>query len=233
MAIEAYRAQGLAVGVALEPINIENQGEPEPVPPEVRGVFLDGLGDVVQRVADVLEAMNAEVFAPLNEADYKLGVEAASEWGQAILPVIRSSFSGRVLWKGPLFEHVGAGEPLDVDSTGYDIVGFSLFPFSDIVRYLAMARESIESIRLWAAEDWVSEVWTGEFGSYGPVPISHQEEPDAIHIVFDEGSDGIGGFFNLDPSWGFGTPLGDSDFEGVVLEQFTRAATPPTTTAAP
>jgi hypothetical protein len=66
-----------------------------------------------------------------------------------------------------------------------------------------------------------------------PVPISRQDEPDAIRIVFDEGSETLGGFFILDPSRGFGTPLGGSDLEGVVLEQFTRAATPPTTAAAP
>ncbi len=232
-AIEAYRAQGLAVGVALEPINIENQGEPGPVPPEARGVFLDGLGDVVQRVADVLEATNAEVFAPLNEIDYKLGVEAASEWGQEILPLIRSSFSGRVLWKGSLFEHVGAGAPPDIDFTGYDIVGFSLFPFSGIARYPAMASETIASVRSWASEDGVSEVWAAEFGSYMPVPISRQEEPDAIRIVFDEGSETLGGFFILDPSRGFGTPLRGSDLEAVVLEQFTLASTHPTTTVAP
>jgi hypothetical protein len=231
--VEAYRGQGLAVGVALEPINVETQGEPGPVPPEVRGVFLAGLGDVVQRVAVVLEETNAEVFAPLNEIDYKLGVEAASEWGQEILPLIRSSFSGRVLWKGSLFEHVGAGAPPDIDFTGYDIVGFSLFPFSGIARYPAMASETIASVRSWASEDGVSEVWAAEFGSYMPVPISRQDEPDAIRIVFDEGSETLGGFFILDPSRGFGTPLRGSDLEAVVLEQFTLASTHPTTTVAP
>jgi len=35
-AVEAYRGQGLAVGVTLEPINIGTQGEPGPVPTEVR-----------------------------------------------------------------------------------------------------------------------------------------------------------------------------------------------------
>ena len=218
--IRQFHEAGLAVGVALGPINVEERGEPGPVPPEIRSTLLEGLTPVVSGVAALLEANGVEVFAPLNEVDYQLGVETASRWSQEVRPAIRARFTGRLLWKGSLFEHAGGGPAPDIDFTGYDIVGFTLFPHSGIASYPGMVRNTIDNIRSWATEDGVDELWVAEFGSYEQVPIGRDEIPDSIRIVLEVGADDLDGFFVFDPPRGFGVSLGEPDLWAAVSDGF-------------
>lgn len=219
-AIDDFHAAGLAVGVTLGPINIDHHGEPQPVWPEIREAVLAGMTVVVADVATTLEEHGAEVFAPINEADHQLGIEAASAWSQEVLPVIRERFGGRVMWKGSLFEHANPGPDPDIDFTGYDIVGFTLFPFTGIERYPQRVGEILDEIGAWAAADGVTELWAAEFGSYDPVPIGRDEVADSLRIVFEEGAGRLGGFFAFDPPRGFGTSLGEPDLEEAVRAGF-------------
>ncbi|GEM_PF-1953394 len=218
--IRQFHEAGLAVGVVLGPINVEERGEPGPVPPDIRSTLLEGLTPVVSGVAALLEANGVEVFAPLNEVDYQLGVEAASRWSQEVRPAIRARFTGRLLWKGSLFEHAGGGPAPDIDFTGYDIVGFTLFPHSGIASYPGMVRNTIDNIRSWATEDGVDELWVAEFGSYEQVLIGRDEIPDSIRIVLEVGADDLDGFFVFDPPRGFGVSLGEPDLWAAVSDGF-------------
>ena len=122
-----------------------------------------------------------------------------------------------MLWKGSLFEHVGESTP-DIDFSGYDIVGFSSFPFTGIDRYPQAVRNYEETIGQWAQEDGVTRLWAAEFGTYEPVPISPSDEDEAVSIVFGETN--IEGYFVFDPPRGFGTAIKGSDLYNVVQEGF-------------
>ncbi|NQU57323.1 MAG: hypothetical protein HQ513_08810 [Rhodospirillales bacterium] len=218
--VSYYKEAGLAVAISLEPILARSNSEPKPLQSSTRKTFLAEIEPIVREVASLAEDMGVEVFAPMNEQDYKLGVERGSSWGQEILPTIREVFSGKVMWKGSLFEHVMEGRNLKIDFSGYDIVGFSSFPFSGINKYSSEVRAFTKNIRAWAKEDGIEELWIAEFGTYEMVPIRPEQETDALKIVFKEGK--AEGYFVFDPPRGFGTPILRSKLEKVVREEYSN-----------
>ena len=220
--ILSYKEEGLAVAIALEPIAVESRGEPGPIPEKLKDTFLEDLNEFLPNILEILEETKVEIFSPMNEQDYKLGIDTASEWGQSVLPIIKETFSGKILWKGSLFEHVSRNRNIEIDFSGYDIVGFSAFPFSGINRYPSEINDFIETISEWANEDGVNQIFISEFGSYEPVPISPNDEPRAIEIVFEESDSRVDGFFVFDPPRGFGTAIKGSILEDVVKEEFSE-----------
>ena len=198
---------------------MEAQGEPGPVPTNKVDNFLISYSKTVIDIAKIAEEMQVEIFSPMNEQDYKIGISKASDFGQEILPQIQAVFTGELLWKGSLFEHVGESTP-NIDFSGYDIVGFSSFPFTGINRYPSAVQDYVQTIGAWASKDGISRLWAAEFGTYEPVPISKRDEPDAIRIVFEEAN--VEGYFVFDPPQGFGTAIKGSELYDVVFDGFSN-----------
>ena len=223
--IRYYKEAGLAVIFSPEPVPSDIFGEPGPVPSEVMENFLSDYSDLIVELAEIAEEENVEIFSPMNELDYKLGVETSSTWGQDILPKIRRAFKGKVLWKGSLSEFFQGQK--SIDFSGYDIVGFTIFPHGGINNYKEAVASSIEVLNKWAKEDGVPEVFVSEFGTYKPVQIAKEDEPKSIQHVFDAAKGKhVTGFFIFDPPSGFGTPIKGSKLEQTTREEFAKIKKP-------
>ena len=175
---------------------------------------------VIIELAKIAEEENAEVFSPMNEPDYKLGTEMSSSWGQQILPEIKKVFKGKVLWKGALSDKLT--DQKNIDFKGYDIIGFTIFPFGDFDNYDQEVLDVINKIGIWAKEDVIKEIWISEFGNYKYTGIPKEKEPRSLEIVFEEGKGKVNGFFVFDPPKGFGTQIKGSYLETVIKEQFEK-----------
>ncbi|MBI4168206.1 MAG: hypothetical protein HY515_04590 [Candidatus Aenigmarchaeota archaeon] len=216
--IRYYKEAGLAILLSPSPVPHNLEGEPGPVPENIRTEVLKSYEQFVVKLAKIAEEENVEIFSPMNEPDYKVGTELSSTWGQKILPKVRAVYTGKVMWKGAL----GLAEKKSINFTGYDILGFTSFPYGGIEGYKERVGSIISAMNNWAEEDGVGMVFASEFGTYKPVQISKADEPKSIQYVFDKGEGRLDGFFVLDPPRGFGTPIKGSALEQVVKENFEK-----------
>jgi hypothetical protein len=218
--IRYYKEADLAVIISLVPVPVKLRGEPGPIPEHIKEEVLQNYGGIVVDLARISEEENVEIFCPMDEPDYKLGAARGSSWGQGILPRIRSVYSGKVLWKGSLSRSFENNERINF--SGYDIVGFTVFPWAGLEHYAQNVEFYINTLNQWATEDNVNERIVAEFGNYVVTPISQEEEPEAIRTVFEQGQGMVNGFILLDPPRGFGTPIKGSHLENVVKTWFER-----------
>ena len=216
--IRYYKEAGLAVALSPEPLLIEFEGVPEPLPASIRQRFVQEYTPHAVDLAQIAEEGNAEIFSPMNEPDYKLGYELASSWGQDILPEIHKVFTGKVMWKGLTSDD--SENIKKVDFSGYDIIGFTSFPWGGIENYKSNFRLFLTSLKEKAAMDGVKELFAAEFGTYEPVKLPKQDEAKSIQYIFEEGKGKLQGFLVFDPPEGFGTPIKGSDLEVNVKEEF-------------
>lgn len=216
--IRYYKEAGLAIFLSPEPVLSDYYGEPGPIPVRVREIFLENYKPVIIELAKIAEEEQVEIFSPMNEPDYKLGINRCSEWGQEILPEIKKVYSGKILWNGSLARAFDVGKRIDF--SGYDIVGFTIFPWRGLTNYNRKIKFYIDTIRQQAREDNVEKVFISEFGVYVMAPVD--DEPEALDVVFRCGEGRVDGFFVLDPPQGFGTPIKGSALEPLVRTWFNR-----------
>lgn len=94
------------------------------------------LSDDVLKWAAIAETYQVELFTPLREYNLALGNEAASSWGQEILPRVRERYSGPVVASvvPNLNGRPPAGESYDfekLDYRGYDYLMVAVSPEGD------------------------------------------------------------------------------------------------------
>src|SRR3989338_7101123 len=118
--IRAYRARNVSVLLSLEPVS--GFGEPGAIPPDVvsNPTFAVQYDAALQGVARMAEEENVEFLSPMNEPDYKLGLEAADLWNPRMARVVQGAFSGKRVYKGSLYDAVRDGRKPDF--SGYDAV---------------------------------------------------------------------------------------------------------------
>jgi hypothetical protein len=218
--IRYYKEAGLIVILSLIPVPVFLEGEPEAIPENIREEVLKNYEKIVVDLAKIAEEENVEIFTPMDEPDYKLGVTRGSSWGQEILPKIKSVFSGKVLWKGSLSRAFENNQRINF--SGYDIVGFTVFPLGGLNNYSQNVEFYINKLNEWADDDGVKERIIAEFGNYQITHISKEEEPQAIETVFKIGQGKVNGFILLDPPAGFGTPIKDSELEQLIKDWFEK-----------
>ena len=218
--IRYYKEAGLAVILTFDPYPAETELESGPIEEKIRENFLQSLEPFLLEIATIAEEENVEILATLIEVDFRLGVERSSTWGQEILPKIKKVYNGKVLWKGSLYEHTDKN--INIDFSGYDIVGFTSFAHDGIATYQDKVDHYITTISKWATEDNVHEVFASEFGNYVSVMLPKQDEQKSIQYVFEQGKGRLDGFIVFDPPPGFGTPIKGTDLEKVVKEEFER-----------
>jgi hypothetical protein len=216
--IRYYKEAGLAVFFSPDPVLARYYGEPEPIPEKSREVFLKNYEAVIMELARIAEEEQVEIFSPMNEPDYKLGIERSSSWGQEILPKIKKVFSGKVLWNGSLARAFEYGQRIDF--SGYDIVGFTVFPWRGLSGYEQQIDFYLRKMKQQAKEDGVGKVFISEFGVYFQAQVTN--EPEALEAVFKQGEGRVDGFFVLDPPRGFGTSLKGSNLEPVIKKWFNK-----------
>ncbi len=220
MLMRYYKEAGLAIVFSPEPIPANLEGEPTPVPATIRETLLKNYEEVILDLAKIAEEENVEVFSPMNEPDWKLGLERASSWGQEILPEVGKVFTGKVMWKGLTSDD--SENIKKVDFLGYDIIGFTSFPWGGIANYKTNLQSFLTALQAKAAEDGVKELFVAEFGTYDPVGLPKRDEPKSIQYVFEEGKGKLQGFLVFDPPRGIGTPVKGSELENVVKEEFEK-----------
>lgn len=216
--IRYYKEAGLAVILAFDPYPAETQLEPGPIEEKIRENFLQSFEPFLLEIATIAEEEHVEILATLIEVDFRLGVERSSTWGQEILPKIKKRFHGKVMWKGSLYEHTD--QEINVDFSGYDIVGFTSYAHGGIATYRNKVYQYIKTISRWANDDGVHQVFAAEFGNYDPVRLPKQDEAKSIQYVFEQGKGKLDGFIVFDPPPGFGTPIKGTSLEKVVKEEF-------------
>jgi hypothetical protein len=216
--IRYYKEGGLAIFFSPDPVLARYFGEPAPIPSEVREIFLKNYESAIIELAKIAEEEQVEIFSPMNEPDYKLGIRRSSTWGQEILPKIKKVYSGKILWNGSLARAFDSGKRIDF--SGYDIAGFTVFPWRGLGNYNQLIDFYLETIRRQAKEDDVDKVFISEFGVY--FRAKAEDEPRALEMVFECGEGKVDGFFVLDPPQGFGTPIKESHLEAVIKKWFNR-----------
>lgn len=218
--IRYYKEAGLAVILTFDPYPAETELEPGPIEENIRETFLQSLEPFLLEIATIAEEEKVEILSTLIEADFRLGVERSSTWGQEILPKIKKVYKGKVMWKGSLYEHTDKN--INIDFSGYDIVGFTSYAHEGIATYKQKVNKYVTTIRRWANEDKVYEVFAAEFGNYVTVRLPKQDEPESIQYVFEKGRGRLEGFIVFDPPPGFGTPIKGTNLENVVKREFGR-----------
>lgn len=218
--IRYYKESDLVVLFSPEPVPANIMDEPGPIPDNIRGVFLENYEKIIIELAKISEEENVEIFSPMNEPDYKLSAGLSSSWGQDILPKIRKVYKGKIMWKGSLSELVR--ENKQIDFSGYDVIGFTIFPFGGIEYYQEDIKRTIDIVKKWAKDDGVPEVFASEFGTYKPVRIEQVDEPKSIDYVFEAGEGNLTGFMVFDPPRGFGTQIKGSALEAVAKKWFEK-----------
>jgi hypothetical protein len=216
--IRYYKQTGLAVFFSPDPVLVRYHGEPEPIPEGIKEVFLKNYEPVIIELARISEEEGVEIFSPMNEPDYKLGIERSSSWSREILPKIKKVFSGKVLWNGSLARAFEYGK--NIDFSGYDIVGFTVFPWRGLLNYKQRIDFYLRKMKQQAKEDGVAEVFISEFGVYFRSAV--EDEPQALEMVFECGQGKVDGFFVLDPPRGFGTSIKGSNLEPIIKKWFNR-----------
>jgi len=204
---EKYYAAGIRLSLVLElryeEVFVQGGGEPQPIPSNLASQphFLDQYDLIVEKMAKLAEKYKVEIFSPMNEPDLKLGENIANQWAQAILPVVKQNYSGKILWKA-------AGGALDKYNTnfkGYDIIGFDPSPGGGpFEQSMATYRQALKNLlniaQSRAARDNVPEIMVTEFGVWGGALSFTEEQKVLAHrAVFEESQGKVSGFFALDP----------------------------------
>lgn len=204
--VQRYHDAGIMVSLVVEVDYVsqlnQNMNEPGAIPASkaAQAGFLDQYNVMVVSLAQFAEDNGVEYLAPMNEPDRKLGAAAASVWGQQILPLVKSVYDGKVVFKGDFETACGAG----MDFTGYDVLGFSSSPqVPDPEVYRGQVKARIDNALAWAGRDGVPDIMATEFGVWVfQGGFSEQDIASAHEIVFAEGDGRIQGFIVLDPMQG-------------------------------
>ncbi len=204
---EKYYAAGIRLSLTLEPryeeVFVQGGGEPQPIPSNLANDphFLDNYNKIVDDMAKLAEKYHVEIFSPMNEPDLKLGKARANQWAQEILPIVRTNYSGKILWKAA----GGALDKYDTNFKGYDIIGFDPTPgggpFEQSMATFRQALKNLLSIaQSRAGRDNVPEIMITEFGCWGgAVNFTEEQKVLAHRAVFEEAQGKVSGFFALDP----------------------------------
>ncbi len=156
----------------------------------------------------------------MNEPDCKLGSEIADEWNRRMLQIVQEGFTGRIVYKGALFQDSwGEKKP---DFSGYSYVGLSLSPWdSNMEEYRQRVSEKLQTFLEWSGEDNFEPVIT-EFGIWGPgQDIPEEKKAEALAVVFEEGrKNGIKTFIVFDSPPGEYTQIKGTVLEPKVKEYF-------------
>ncbi|MCL4416655.1 MAG: hypothetical protein M1365_08185 [Actinobacteria bacterium] len=178
-------------------------GEPKPIPREAASTpgFLDKYDILLADLAKLAEKYHVEIFSPMNEPDMKLGNGVVSAWAQNILPVIKSNYTGKTLWK------VGRGDNAGNEITfkGYDILGIDFTAHGgdenqSLADFPSTARGIIDGALAWAKRDGIETVFLTEVGVWGgTIKFSDQGKAMIHRIIFQEGQGKVRGFVILDP----------------------------------
>jgi hypothetical protein len=204
---EQYYAAGIRLSLTLEPryeeVFVQGGGEPQPIPSNLANDprFLDNYNKIAVEMAKLAEKYHVEIFSPMNEPDLKLGEARANQWAQEILPIVRTNYSGKILWKAA----GGALDKYDTNFKGYDIIGFDPSPgggpFEQSMTTFRQALKNLLSIaQSRATRDNVSEIMVTEFGCWGgAVNFTEEQKVLAHRAVFEEAQGKVSGFFALDP----------------------------------
>jgi len=204
----SYYEAGIRVFISpsldfTEDLNSRSGGEPRPIPKEAAAKpgFLDKYDLIIAELAKLAEKYQVEMFSPMNEPDMQVGLIVASTWGQKILPVIKQSYKGKVLWK------VGRAEPSsrNIDFKGYDVIGIDFTaPGGSETQSLAgfpqITSKIINDALTWAKRDGISEVILSEVGVWGGAREFSDSGKATLHkIIFEQGKGKVKGFIILDP----------------------------------
>jgi len=192
------------------------RGEPGQIPESVSrdGDFISRYDSCLEKVVALAEEEKVEYFAPMNEPDRKLGSEIADGWSRRMLQIVQEDFTGRIVYKGALFQDSwGEKRPA---LAGYSYVGLSLSPWdSNMEEYRQRVSEKLQTFLEWSREDNFEPMIT-EFGIWGPGEnIPEKQKAEALAVVFEEGREnGIKTFIVFD------SPSGNYiQVKGTVLEQ--------------
>lgn len=223
---EKYYVAGIRLSLVLEPryeeVFVQGGAEPQPIPRNLASQphFLDEYNLLVEKMAKLAEKYKVEIFSPMNEPDLKLGEETANQWAQAILPIVKQHYSGKVLWKAA----GGALDKYDTNFKGYNIIGFDPSPGGGpFEQSMATFRQALKNLlniaQSRAARDNVPEIMITEFGVWGGALSFTEEQKVLAHrAVFEEAQGKVSGFFALDPP-----PDLDRGLKGTqTLEEITR-----------
>ena len=170
-----------------------------------RGVHTNGFLVEMTNLAALAEVHCVEVFSPLNEPEKSiggaLGIPAASSWAQLVLPLVRSNFTGKVLWKG--LNHVVI---TNINTTGYDLIGVTITPNpsqqANIMLYTNFVADAVTNLLIAQSLYGVPEITLSELGPFLGGLWTNQLQPDAYEIAFAVGAGHLDGFFlfeGLDP----------------------------------
>ncbi len=187
-----------------EDLNSRGAGEPRLIPKEVvaRVGFLDKYDLIIADLAKLAEKYQVEMFSPMNEPDMKLGINAASNWGQKILPVVKNNYQGKTMWKlGRAADSASSA----INFKGYDVLGLDFTaPGGSETQSLASFPQITDKIisraQAWAKRDGVETVLLTEVGVWGGArQFSDLGKANIHRIIFQEGQGKVKGFIILDP----------------------------------
>ncbi|MBI2445091.1 hypothetical protein HYV43_01750 [Candidatus Micrarchaeota archaeon] len=218
--IRAYRSNNVSVLLSLEPVS--GFGEPGVIPSGIvsNPEFTVQYDEAVQKSARMAEEENVEFFSPMNEPDYKLGVDAADQWNPRMARVVQNVFSGKRVYKGSLYDVERGGRRPDF--SGYDAVGVSLSLYDESLEdYRKRTARTLGVLTKWAGQDGFEPMVT-EFGIWGAgANRTAEQQAASVAIVFDEGRKaGVKAFVVFDSPAGHYVQIKDSAIEPVVRENF-------------
>ena len=212
--IKEYHINNISVFLTIEPQM--GRGEPGRIPESAsrNDEFISGYDRCLEKLVALAEEEKVEYFAPMNEPDRKLGSEITDEWSRRMLQIVQEGFTGRIVYKGALFQDFWGGKKPAF--SGYSYVGLSSCPWdSNMEEYRQRVSEMLQTFLEWSKEDNFEPMIT-EFGIWGPGQnIPEEKKAEAVAIVFEEGKkNGIKTFIVFDsPSGGY------TQIKGTVLEQ--------------
>lgn len=159
--------------------------EPSPMGPEAAPKasdlkkFQDRMKGITLRYAEIAEKYQVEYFSPLSESEHHMGIEAAEQWMQEILPEVRKRYKGKIMWK-----KTGADLSLaeskqlrhDINFSGYDYIVLDVFREGTdptLQEHKEYIQTLIENTKVQAKADGVPQVILGEFGGT-ILPVTHE-----------------------------------------------------------
>jgi hypothetical protein len=228
-----YYAENISLMISIETQYVQNfnegmqAGGPGAFPTGVadKAGYFDEYNAIVEKFAVMAEKYHVAIFSPMNEPDMKFGVAASSAWSQQVLPLVRKSYSGKILWKMGKPSSAGTSA---IDFKGYDIIGLDMTPGGygpegSLSGYPALVSSTLSSAQGWAQRDGVAEVMFTEFGVWGGALSWNEADKAAAHAaVFQAGKGKVTGFFVLDPPPDLDRPITGTESYDVAKEWFTK-----------
>lgn len=215
--IKEYHRNNISVFLTIEPAM--GRGEPGQIPESVSSndEFISCYDRCLEKLVALAEEEKVEYFAPMNEPDRKLGSEITDIWSRRMLQIVQEGFTGRIVYKGALFQEFWGGKKPAF--SGYSYVGLSSCPWnSNMEEYRQRVSEKLQTFLEWSKEDNFEPMIT-EFGIWGPGQnIPEEKKAESLAIVFEEGMKiGIKTYIVFD------SPAGDyTQVKGTVLEPKVR-----------